>query len=164
MLILGKPLGGGLPLSVMLVNEQLFDSFGVAKHASTLGGSPMACRLGLEFLSIVEDEGLLQQVSEVGAYLLEGLQELAKESPLAVEARGMGLLLGLETKIPLRPLVEQALDEGFLLNFVQGNVLRLLPPFLLQREHVDRVMELLRRLLKVPGVEEHAEQLVATAF
>jgi acetylornithine/succinyldiaminopimelate/putrescine aminotransferase len=62
-LILGKPLGGGIPLSALLVNDQLFHSFGVAKHGSTLGGSPMACRLGLEFLEVVEDEGLLARVA-----------------------------------------------------------------------------------------------------
>src|SRR5665213_3201751 len=118
---------------------------------------------GLEFLSIVEDEGLLQQVSEIGAYLLEGLKDLARESSMAVEARGLGLLLGLELNVPMRPLAEQALEEGFMLNSVQGNVMRFLPSFLLQREHVDSAMELLRRLLKVPGAEEHAEQLAAAA-
>ncbi len=162
-LILGKPLGGGIPLSALLVNEALFDSFGVAKHGSTLGGSPMACRLGLEFLAIVDDEGLLEQVSEVGAYLLEGLRELERESPLAVEARGLGLLLGLELNVPMRPIAEAALEEGVMLNAVQGNVMRFLPSFLLQREHVDSAMELLRRLLKVSGAEEHADQLAAAA-
>ena len=62
-LILGKPLGGGIPLSALLVNDSLFHSFGMAKHGSTLGGSPMACRLGLEFMDIVEDEGLLARVT-----------------------------------------------------------------------------------------------------
>jgi acetylornithine/succinyldiaminopimelate/putrescine aminotransferase len=162
-LILGKPLGGGIPLSALLVNEQLFDSFGVAKHGSTLGGSPMACRLGLEFLSVVEDEGLLEQVSDVGAYLFEGLKEFARESPLAVEARGLGLLLGLELNVPMRPLAEQALAEGVMLNSVQGNVMRFLPSFLLQREHVDSAMELLRRLLKVSAAGQPAEQLATAA-
>src|ERR1700712_673272 len=63
-LILGKPLGGGIPLSALLVSDMLFDSFGMAKHGSTLGGSPMACRLGLEFLNVVEDEGLLARVTD----------------------------------------------------------------------------------------------------
>jgi acetylornithine/N-succinyldiaminopimelate aminotransferase len=162
-LILGKPLGGGIPLSALLVNEQLFDAFGVAKHGSTLGGSPMACRLGLEFLSIVEDENLLAQVRNVGDYLLDGLKELAEESPMAVEARGLGLLLGLELNVPVRPLAEQALADGFMLNSVQGNVMRFLPSFLLQREHVDSAIDLLRRLLKVSAAEEQAEQLAAAA-
>ena len=148
-LILGKPLGGGLPLSALLVNESLFDAFGMAKHGSTLGGSPFACRLGLEFVSIVEDEELLRRVREVGAYLLEGLRAL-EASPTAVEARGCGLLLGLELRQPARPIVEEALARGFMLNLVQGNVLRFLPSFYLNHGEVDRTLELLRELLQVP--------------
>jgi acetylornithine/succinyldiaminopimelate/putrescine aminotransferase len=160
-LILGKPLGGGIPLSALLVNEKLFDAFGVAKHGSTLGGSPMACRLGLEFTNIVEDEDLLAQVRDTGSYLLENLHQLAATSPIAVEARGQGLLLGLELNQPARPFAEAALAEGVMLNLVQGNVLRFLPSFLLQREHVDIAVDLLARLLKVPTQQEtHTEALV----
>jgi acetylornithine/succinyldiaminopimelate/putrescine aminotransferase len=151
-------------LSALLVNEMLFDAFGVAKHGSTLGGSPMACRLGLEFLSIVEDEGLLAHVSDVGAYLFDGLKELERDSPMAVEARGQGLLLGLELNVPARPILEAALAEGFMFNAVQGNVMRFLPSFLLQREHVDSAMELLRRSLKAVAAEPHAQETLAAAF
>jgi predicted acetylornithine/succinylornithine family transaminase len=153
-LILGKPLGGGLPLSAILVNEKLFDAFGVAKHGSTLGGSPIACRLGLEFLKIVDDEGLLERVRDTGDYMLASLQELASE--LAVEARGRGLLLGLDLGRPARSVAEQALAHGYLLNVVQGNILRFLPPFLLERRHVDAVMDLLHRLL--PAGRQHPAQ------
>jgi predicted acetylornithine/succinylornithine family transaminase len=160
-LILGKPLGGGLPLSAILVNETLFDAFGVAKHGSTLGGSPIACRLGLEFLKIVDDERLLERVRDTGDYLLAGLRELARE--LDAEARGRGLLLGLDLGRPARPLAEEALAEGLLLNVVQGTVLRFLPPFLLERGHVDAVMELLQRLLLTRGARATSVEPVATA-
>ena len=160
-LILGKPLGGGLPLSAILVNEKLFDAFGVAKHGSTLGGSPFACRLGLEFLNIVEDDGLLERVRDTGGYLLSGLQELAGE--LGVEARGRGLLLGLDLGRPARPVAEQGLAHGYLLNVVQGNVLRFLPPFLLERKHVDAVMDLLHRLLLSEGRVRPAAEAMAAA-
>jgi predicted acetylornithine/succinylornithine family transaminase len=147
-LILGKPLGGGIPLSALLVNHTLFNSFGVAKHGSTLGGSPMACRLGFEFLKIVEDEALLARVADTGAYLLENLKQLAAASPMAVEARGRGLLLGLELNQPGRPIAEAALERGLMLNVVQGNVLRFLPSFLLERQHVDIAVDLLHSLLQ----------------
>lgn len=160
-LILGKPLGGGIPLSALLVNEKLFDAFGVAKHGSTLGGSPFACRLGLEFLAIVEDEGLLARVRDTGQYLLAGLKELARDSSMAVEARGLGLLLGLELNVPMRPLAEAALEAGFMLNAVQGNVMRFLPSFYLERHHVDQTMELLRRLLKVNAQQAVREETLA---
>lgn len=167
MLILGKPLGGGLPLSALLVNEDVFHSFGLAKHGSTLGGSPLLCRLGLEFLQIVEDEQLLQRVRDTGAYLKQGLQKIASSSTRAVEARGRGLLLALELHEPARPIVEQALARGFLLNLVQGNVLRFLPPFLLERRHVDEVCELLAELLGDAGESsqplQEAQLVSATA-
>jgi acetylornithine/N-succinyldiaminopimelate aminotransferase len=146
-LILGKPLGGGIPLSAILVNEQLFDAFGVAKHGSTLGGSPMACRLGLEFINIVDDENLLARVSDTGGYLLQKLNEIASTIPVAVEARGRGLLLGLELNMPGRPACEAALERGLLLNMVQGNVLRFLPSFLLERHHVDVAIDEISRIL-----------------
>jgi len=146
-LILGKPLGGGIPLSALLVNEKLFDAFGVAKHGSTLGGSPMACRLGLEFVNIVEEEGLLAQVNDTGDYLLGLLKQLATASPIGVEARGRGLLLGMEITQPGRPIAEAALEQGIMLNVVQGNVLRFLPSFLLQRKHVDEAIEIISRIL-----------------
>jgi acetylornithine/N-succinyldiaminopimelate aminotransferase len=156
-LILGKPLGGGIPLSALLVNEKLFNAFGVAKHGSTLGGSPMACRLGLEFVHIVEQEGLLAQVTDTGAYLLAQLEELTMASPIAVEARGRGLILGLELTEPGRPFAETALEQGLMLNVVQGNVLRFLPSFLLQREHVDIAMELLHATLNPKSADHSVE-------
>ncbi len=146
-LLLGKPLGGGLPLSAMLVNDDLFHSFGLAKHGSTLGGSPLLCRLGLEFLAIVEEEDLLARVRDVGGYFLQQLGKIAGRSERVVEARGRGLLLGLELNEPARPIAEAALARGFLLNLVQGNVLRFLPPFLLERIHVDQACALLAELL-----------------
>lgn len=162
-LILGKPLGGGIPLSAILVNDRVFNAMGVAKHGSTLGGSPMACRLGLEFLHILEDENLLARVHDTGAYLLENLRQLAVDSPIAVEARGRGLLLGLELTVPGRPIADAALERGLMINIVQGNVLRFLPPLLLERHHVDTAMEILAPLLGVEKSQPHAVEALAGA-
>jgi acetylornithine/succinyldiaminopimelate/putrescine aminotransferase len=161
-LILGKPLGGGIPLSALLVNEKLFDAFGMAKHGSTLGGIPLACRMGLEFLQIVEDEGLLAHVTETGAYLRTYLDQLAISSPIAVESRGAGLLLGLELTQPARPIVEAALAEGILLNVVQGNVLRFLPPFLLEKHQIDRAFDVISRILNTGSHEDSRSTLDST--
>jgi predicted acetylornithine/succinylornithine family transaminase len=158
-LILGKPLGGGVPLSALLVNEKLFDAFGVAKHGSTLGGSPLACRLGLEFLDIVEDEGLLERVRDTGGYLLRRLQEMVDDGGICVEARGRGLLVGMEITEPGRPIAEAALAEGVLLNVVQGNVLRFLPSFLLERRHVDEAVDLISRIINTGSVEAKGSTL-----
>jgi acetylornithine/N-succinyldiaminopimelate aminotransferase len=159
-LLLGKPLGGGLPLSALLVNADLFHVLGLGKHGSTLGGSPLACRLGLEFLDVVEDEKLLDLVTDTGAYLGEKLRGLAESSDIAVEARGIGLIQGLEMTIPGRPMAEKALEQGLMLNFVQGNVMRFLPAFVLERSHVDAAMEIIEPLM-AKAVEAHREALVA---
>jgi acetylornithine/succinyldiaminopimelate/putrescine aminotransferase len=155
-LVVGKPLGGGLPLSAILVQEHLRNVFAVGKHGSTLGGGVLATRLGLEFLSIMEDEGLLDRIKQTGAYLRKGLLQLAAEHDSVDQARGRGLLQGLALKQPARPLAEAALREGLLLNVIQGNILRFLPPFLLEKKHVDFVLEQLDSQLRkdaAPAVE-----------
>lgn len=155
-LILGKPLGGGIPLSAILVTEDLFHTFGVAKHGSTLGGSPLACRLGLEFLSIMEDEELLARVTATGAHLKRGLESIAAECDAAVEARGEGLLQGVELAVPARPVVEAGLSQGIMLNAVQGNVIRFLPPLILEQHHVDEGLGVLRAILAQHGTSKSA--------
>jgi acetylornithine/succinyldiaminopimelate/putrescine aminotransferase len=164
-LVIGKPLGGGLPLSAIMVGENLRNVFSVGKHGSTLGGGILATRLGLEFLSVVEEEGLLEQVRDTGAYLRQGLLQLAAEHELVDEARGRGLIQGLALREPARPLAETALADGLLLNVVQGTVLRFLPPYLLAATHVDEVLEKLDRLLRngVADETQYASVPVSTS-
>ncbi len=146
-LILGKPLGGGIPLSALLVSEELFHSFGMAKHGSTLGGTPLACRLGVEFLQVMEDDGILANVRAAGARLRERLERIAGDFEEAVEVRGEGLMYGLELTVPGRPIVEAALERGVMFNCVQGNVLRFLPPLILTSVQVDEAMDVLDAVL-----------------
>ena len=147
-LILGKPLGGGLPLSALLVNEALFHSFGMAKHGSTLGGSPLACRLGLEFLAVMEEDRVLAGVRAAGARLRERLDGLAAEFDEIVEVRGEGLMFGVEMTVPARPIVEAGLELGMMFNSVQGNVLRFLPPLILTVAQVDQACDVLERVME----------------
>jgi len=154
MLILGKPVGGGMPLSVLLVRKEYFTVFGPAQHGSTLGGNPLVCRLGLEFLSVVEDEDLMARVRDTGSYLQQILAGLAANFEACIEARGEGALQGLALNIPGRPLVEAGHEYGVMLNCVQGTTLRFLPSFLLERKHVDVAAEALCKLLVSHGVKQ----------
>jgi acetylornithine/succinyldiaminopimelate/putrescine aminotransferase len=147
MLILGKPLGGGLPLSALLVTESIFHSFGVAKHGSTLGGTPLACRLGVEFLAIMEEEQVLKHVIATGAHLRRRLDVLATEFDEIVEVRGEGLIVGVELTVPARPIVEEGLRRGIMFNCVQGNVLRFLPPLILTVAQVDEAIDVLEAVM-----------------
>src|SRR6266849_6060733 len=145
---IAKPIAAGLPLGAFLAKEELASSISAGQHGTTFGGGPLACRVALEYLAIVEDEKLLENVSQVGGYLQAQLKALAEKHAAAQEVRGRGLILGLQLAIPARPVVEEALAEGVLFNSTQDTVLRFLPPFLLEEKHVDKGMRVLKKLLR----------------
>ena len=162
-LILGKPLGGGIPLSALLVNDMLFHSFGMAKHGSTLGGTPLGCRLGVEFLSVMEDECVLAQVRKAGARLGQRLGGLAAEYNEIVEIRGIGLMWGVELTVAARPLAEEGLRRGVMFNVVQGNVLRFLPPLILTELQVDEAMDVLEAVFEASFARKDVAQVASVA-
>jgi acetylornithine/succinyldiaminopimelate/putrescine aminotransferase len=153
---IAKPIAAGVPLGAFLSKEHLAAAISPGQHGTTFGGGPLACRVGLEYLAIVEDEKLLENVNKVGGYLKQQLQWLVEKYAAAREARGRGFIQGLVLDIPARPIVELALAEGILFNVTQDTVLRFLPPFLLHEKHVDKGIKVLKKLLgkkrrKVPG-------------
>lgn len=160
-LILGKPLGGGLPLSALLVTEKLFHSFGMAKHGSTLGGTPLACRLGCEFLSVMVEERVLENARAAGARLGERLRALAEAFDEIIEVRGAGLMWGVELTVPARPICEEGLRRGMMFNSVQGNVLRFLPPLILSVAQVDEALDVLEAIMGEMFIRSLAEDRVA---
>jgi acetylornithine/N-succinyldiaminopimelate aminotransferase len=145
---IAKPIAAGLPLGAFLAREEFASAISAGQHGTTFGGGPLACRVALEYLAIVEEEKLLENVMRVGSYLQEQLTFLAGRHAAAKEVRGRGLILGLQLDIPARPIVEEALAEGVLFNSTQDSVLRFLPPFLLQEKHVDKGMRVLKKLLR----------------
>ena len=145
---IAKPIAAGLPLGAFLAREEFATAISPGQHGTTFGGGPLACRVALEYLAIVEDEKLLENVLRVGGYLQQQLKSLAPRHAAVQELRGRGLIQGLQLAIPARPLVEQALAEGVLFNSTQDTVLRFLPPFLLQEKHVDKGMRVLKKLLR----------------
>src|SRR5437588_2861697 len=144
---IAKPIAAGLPLGAFLAREEFASAISPGQHGTTFGGGPLACRVALEYLTIVEEEKLLENVARVGAYLEQGLKQIAERYAAAKEVRGRGLILGLQLEVPARPLVEQALARGLLFNSTQDTVLRFLPPFLLEEKHVDTGIRGLKKLL-----------------
>ena len=145
---IAKPIAAGLPLGAFLAKEEFASAISAGQHGTTFGGGPLACRVALEYLAIVEEEKLMENVMRVGTYLQEQLEALAGRHPAVKEVRGRGLIQGLQLAILARPIVEEALAEGVLFNSTQDSVLRFLPPFLLQEKHVDKAMRVLRKLLR----------------
>ncbi len=144
---IAKPIAAGVPLGAFLSKQHFAEAISPGQHGTTFGGGPLACRVGLEYLAIVEEEHLLENVVKVGGYLHQQLQELVDKCAATREVRGRGLIQGLVLDIPARPLIEQGLAEGVLFNVTQDTVLRFLPPFLLQEKHVDKGIRVLKRLL-----------------
>lgn len=144
---IAKPIAAGIPLGAFLAKEEFASAISAGQHGTTFGGGPLACRVALEYLAILEEEKLLENVNRVGAYLREQLQQLAGKYAAVQEVRGRGLIQGLQLDIPARPIVEQALAEGVLFNSTQDTVVRFLPPFLLQEKHVDKGVRVLKKLL-----------------
>jgi acetylornithine/N-succinyldiaminopimelate aminotransferase len=145
---IAKPIAAGIPLGAFLVKEDFASAISPGQHGTTFGGGPLACRVALEYLAIVEEENLLQHVTQVGEYLQQQLKALTDRFSIALEVRGRGLIQGLQLDVPARPIVEQALAEGVLFNSTQDSVLRFLPPFLLQGKHVDKGIRVLKKLLR----------------
>ncbi|AAC06390.1 aspartate aminotransferase family protein [Aquifex aeolicus] len=137
---LAKGLGGGVPIGAILAREEVAQSFTPGSHGSTFGGNPLACRAGT--VVVDEVEKLLPHVREVGNYFKEKLKELGKG-----KVKGRGLMLGLELERECKDYVLKALEKGLLINCTAGKVLRFLPPLIIQKEHIDRAISVLREIL-----------------
>ena len=144
---IAKPIAAGLPLGAFIAKEEFATAISPGQHGTTFGGGPLACRIALEFLAIVEEEKLLENVNRVGAYLQLELKELVTKRSVAIGVRGRGFIQGIELEIPARPIVDAGLAEGVLFNSTHDTVVRFLPPFLLEEKHVDKGIRVLKKLL-----------------
>ncbi len=158
---IAKPIAAGVPLGAFLSKQHFADAISPGQHGTTFGGGPLACRVGLEYLAIVEEERLLENIAKVGGYLHQQLQELVDKCAATREVRGRGFIQGLVLDIRARPLVEQGLAEGVLFNVTQDTVLRFLPPFLLEDRHVDKAIRMLKKLLGKKSRRTKAQNLVS---
>ena len=144
---IAKPMAAGFPMGAFLSKDWLAQHITPGRHGTTFGGGPLACRIGLEYLAVIEDENLLERVQRVGAYLTGKLQELAGKFDIATEARGVGMIQALQLTVPGKPILEGAMADGLLVNITQDTVVRMLPPFLLEEKHVDAGVRILKRHL-----------------
>jgi acetylornithine/N-succinyldiaminopimelate aminotransferase len=144
---IAKPIAAGLPLGAFIAKEEFASAISPGQHGTTFGGGPLACRVALEFLSIVEEEKLLENVNRVGAYLHQQLEAVVERSAAATGVRGRGFIQGIQLDIPARPIVDSGLAEGVLFNSTQDTVVRFLPPYLMEEKHVDKGIRVLKKLL-----------------
>jgi predicted acetylornithine/succinylornithine family transaminase len=143
--VAAKPVACGLPLGFILANEKAAAAIRPGMHGTTFGGGPLTCRVGLEFVAILDE--LLPSIRRMGAYFLERLQHLAAKHAVIKEVRGFGLMLGVELHVPGKQLVLDGIGRGLLFNCTHENVLRFLPPYIVTEKEVDRAIRILDRLI-----------------
>jgi acetylornithine/N-succinyldiaminopimelate aminotransferase len=128
-LSVGKSLGGGLPLSAVLIWDKAAKLIGVGEHGTTMGGNPIACAAGLAQLKEIKAKKIEQNILKMGAAMLEGFHQLQVKYPKVVRGvRGQGLMLALDLTQPSRPFALSALKKGLIVNPTADTVLRFLPP------------------------------------
>jgi len=145
---LAKALGGGLPIGAMIARAEIASSFTPGSHGSTFGGNPIACAAAVAVIDALEQDGVLENASSVGAYILERLREFARSCDRIIEVRGLGMIIGAVLKHDARPIVEECLKNRLLVNGTAGNVLRLLPPLNLTREEADAGLAIIENAFK----------------
>ena len=147
-LTVAKPLGGGFPMGATLAREEVANSFQPGDHASTFGGNPLACAAALAFLRVLIEERLVEKAEERGGYFRQQLKKIKEEFYLIKEVRGKGLMVGMELYSGAREVVKECRERGLLINCAAGNTLRFLPPLIVQKEDINRALEILAESLR----------------
>ena len=145
---MAKAIGSGVPVGAFGMTEEVAAySLEPGDHGTTYGGNPFACAAVAKTLEIFEQRKLCDHVREVGAYLTEELDRLVDECETLVERRGIGLIQGLRMSEPVAGTIARALEEGLLLISARSDVIRLVPPLVIEKEHVDEMIGKLKKIL-----------------
>ncbi len=143
---LAKALANGLPIGAMLAREQVAEAFGPGSHATTFGGTPLVTAAAFEVCKTLVQGKVISQGREAGEYFREKLLWLKERHDAIADLRGLGLLLGIKLTINGEFLVNQCMQRGFLINCIQENILRFVPPLIVQKEEIDALIECLDEL------------------
>lgn len=145
---IAKALGNGIPTGAMIGKEKLAESFGPGVHGSTFGGNLLAMAAAKTVLQTIFNESFLQEVAEKGAYFLQLLHDEIEPLPVVKEVRGNGLLLGIECKQEVGPLIEALQQNGLLVLSAGSHVIRILPPLLVTKDEIQKAVQMLHDVLE----------------
>ncbi len=145
---LAKGLGSGVPIGAVVAGGRAAGTLGPGNHGTTFGGSPLACRAGLETLRIIEEEGLLANADAMGQRIRDGFAAALQGIAGVVAIRGQGLMIGIELDRPCGDLVRQALASRLLINVTQDRVIRLVPPLMINAREADEIVARLAPLVR----------------
>ena len=147
---LAKPLAGGLPMGAMLCTNEASRAMTPGMHGTTFGGGPLACAVAIAVIDTMQQQNLLAHVNDVGTYFHEQLQALATRHQAIVDVRGMGLMLGIELNSAelAKTIAAEMMERRIIINRTSETVLRFLPPYILERRHVNIAITALDEILR----------------
>ena len=147
-LVMAKAIGSGVPAGAFAMTKAVAEySLEPGDHGTTYVGNPLVCAAVEKTIEIFEREDMKAHVREVGAYLSEQLNELVKTYDVVVERRGTGLIQGIRLSHPAGKVIQRALEEGLLIISARSDVIRLVPPLVIEKEHVDEMIDVMKRVL-----------------
>jgi acetylornithine/N-succinyldiaminopimelate aminotransferase len=154
---LAKPLAGGLPMGAMLCSEEASRGIHAGLHGTTFGGGPLSCAVAIAVIDAIEQEGLLSNIKQTGAYFKQQLHDLASTHESVVDVRGMGLMLAMEMESAdlAKQIVAKMLERRILINRTSETVLRFLPPYITGKEHVDVAVSALNDILTADAASKN---------
>jgi len=145
---IAKGLGGGVPIGAFIASEKIAAAFHSGDHGSTFGGNPLASAAANAVLAEIEQGGLLANAQQTGVYLFNALEKLQGKYPgIITQVRGKGLIIGAQLTIEGRDIVNSCLEYGVIINCTAGNVLRFVPPLIIEPVHVDEMVAVLDQVL-----------------
>jgi acetylornithine aminotransferase/acetylornithine/N-succinyldiaminopimelate aminotransferase len=146
---LAKPLGGGIPIGAMVCSNEAARAFTPGMHGTTFGGGPLACAVAVAVIDTMKRDHVLEHVQQIGKYFIDQLKSLTSRHPAIVDVRGLGLMLGVELASDslAKHVVSAMMEQHVLINRTSETVLRFLPPYVIQRRHVDETVALLDSIL-----------------
>lgn len=147
-LAMAKAIGSGVPVGAFAMTEEVAEySLKPGDHGTTYGGNPLVCASVAKTLEIYEREQMTEHVKEVGAYLTEKLDALVQESDRVLERRGTGLIQGIRMNGPVGDVIQEALKEGLLIISARSDVIRMVPPLVIENRHIDEMIRILQKVL-----------------
>lgn len=138
---LAKGLGNGMPIGACLARGAAAEVFAPGNHGSTFGGNPLACRVALTVLDVIESQQLTERAGQLGERMRAGFQSKLGEQQGVLSIRISGLMIGIELDRPCGELVTRALDQGMLINVTADKVIRLLPPLIISDAECDQIID-----------------------
>ncbi len=147
-MLLAKGLGGGIPISCMVIRKSIADIMKIGMHASTFGGNPFSSRIAIEVFKIIKEENILKNVRVKSIYLFSKLKEFKEKFSVIGQVKGKGLMIGIELNVEAQSFFNEALKRGLLINVTHKNVLRIMPALNITKEELDKGLNILREIFK----------------